>query len=249
MIDLHCHIVPNVDDGASDLNESIEMIRAQVRQGVTEICLTPHMRIDMFCTSDDKIAQEYRQLVHRLKEEHIQVKLRVSREYFYDTEFRKRLRDGKVMPMGDFRVLLLEFGLEVPSEILPEASKRVQEAGFTPMFAHVERYRAVQKDIELVKQLMDMGTVIQINAGALLGDDGKQLKNVAWSLLRKGYVSVIASDAHGIRDRVPNLRRCYTLLEKEIGRKNAEILLCRNPEAILRNTEESSDAESGTHRP
>ena len=153
------------------------------------------------------------------------------------------------MPMGDFRVLLLEFGLEVPSEILPEASKRVQEAGFTPMFAHVERYRAVQKDIELVKQLMDMGTVIQINAGALLGDDGKQLKSVAWSLLRKGYVSVIASDAHGIRDRAPNLRRCYTLLEKEIGRKNAEILLCRNPEAILRNTEESSDAESGTHRP
>lgn len=238
MIDLHCHILPNVDDGASDLNESVEMIRAQVRQGVTEICLTPHMRIDMFCTPDEKIAVEYRQLIQRLEEEHIRVKLRVSREYFYDSEFRKRLREGKVIPMGDFHVLLLEFGLEVPSEILPEASKRVREAGFTPLFAHVERYRAVQKDIELVKELMDVGTVIQINAGALLGDEGKLLKNVAWSLLRKGYVNVIASDAHGSRERTPNLRRCFNLLEKEIGRKNADILLCRNPEAILRNTEE-----------
>lgn len=238
MIDLHCHIMPNVDDGASDLNESIEMIRAQVRQGVTEICLTPHMRIDMFCTPDERIAQEYRQLVQRLEEEHIRVKLQVSREYFYDSEFRKRLRDGKVIPMGDFRVLLLEFGLEVPTEILPEASNRVREAGFTPLFAHVERYRAVQKDMELVKELMDMGTVIQINAGALLGEEGKLLKSVAWSLLRKGYVNVIASDAHGSRERIPNLRRCYNLLEKEIGRKNADILLCRNPEAILRNTEE-----------
>lgn len=249
MIDLHCHILPHVDDGASDLNEAVAMIRAQVRQGVTEICLTPHIHAETFCASDEQIAAEYRRLLRRLEKARIRVKLRLSRQYFYDTDFRRLLREGRVVPLGDYRVLLLEFGVEVPAEILPEASKRVQEAGFIPMFVHVERCRAVQKDMELVKQLVDMGTIIQVNAGALLGEEGKPVKDVAWSLLRRGYVHVVASDAHGSRERTPNLRRCFKLLEKEIGRQNAQILLYRNPEAILRNTEESSDAESGTHRP
>lgn len=237
MIDLHCHILQNVDDGPANLKQAMGIIRAQTRQGVTELCLTPHLHAGVFDASDEAVDDEFRVLERQVAAENIQIVLHITREYFYDSEFRRLLQEGNVTPLGDYRVLMLEFGTEVPAEILPEAAKRVLNAGYTPMFAHVERYRAVHKDCELVKQLMDMGVIVQINAGALLGDDGKALKNMAWSLLRRGYVSVVASDCHDLKDRAPNLRRCYALLEKEVGRENAQILLSRNPEAILRFTE------------
>lgn len=226
--------MPNVDDGAYTAEEAMELLRMEVHQGVSEICLTPHFRVDLFCTPDEKIQSEYRKLYKLAKEAELPLQLYLSREYYYDAEFCKRLEKGAVIPIGAYNTLLLEFDYNASAATLLEAAARVSAAGYNPMYAHVERYRAIQKDAALAQKLVQAGVLLQVNADALLGDDGRQYKRTAWSLLENGCVNMVVSDAHNMKQRAPHLRRCATLLEQEIGKENAEILLHHNPLAVLR---------------
>lgn len=232
MIDLHCHILPYVDDGAFDMDVALELLEMEAEQGVTQICLTPHLRSEMFETPDKKILAMYDRLRQTAEENGIPVVLNLSREYYYDPQFRRALSAGQVIPMGG-QVLLVEFSYNSDFSVLEEAAQAVFAAGYQPMFAHVERYRVIQKNPDLVERLMDMGVRIQVNAGSILGSDGRYEKKTARYLLKNFLVFAVASDAHDPRSRVPNLGKCWKFLEKKFSRDYAEELLYTNPLSIF----------------
>lgn len=231
MTDLHCHILPCVDDGASNTSEALELLEQEAAQGIDTVCLTPHLRGHMFHTPDTELLQAYGRF--RTAAEQLPIRLYLSREYYYDDGFRRLLGSGQLLPMGNQRVLLVEFSYTAPFRVLAEAAEEVLQAGYRPMFAHVERYAPIQEMPELVRKLIDMGVTIQVNANSVIGKDGWTIRRVSRRLLKLGLVHVIASDAHDPVHRAVNLEKCSAWLTRKFGREYAQRLMTENPNEIL----------------
>ena len=233
LADIHCHLMPYVDDGAYDEEESLALLKQEVEQGVRSICLTPHLRVDMFETSDEEIQRHFDMVRQLAREAALPLELCHSREYHFDRLFRERLEGGRLRPLGAGNTLLVEFGGRHSREEILDAVKMVGEAGYVPLIAHVERYAPLHQEWGFAYTLREFGAMLQLNAGSVLGQEGLRQRLLCRKLLQKNLVTVIASDAHDTRIRTPQLRQCAEHLESKYGRKTAELLLSGNPKAIL----------------
>ena len=229
MIDIHCHLLPYVDDGANDLDEAKQLLLSEAEQGVTDLCFTPHLRAGMFETPDEKIRFQFDRLVPVAKE--LGLRVCVSREYHCDELLWEKLDAGTVLPIGA-GVILTEFSSAHGAEHMKSAVKRIREYGFTPLVAHVERYPA--SDADLIRELRSAGALIQINADAVLGYDGRFVKKFAWELLGSDLADVVASDAHGTFDRPVRMRECMAAITKKMGKEPAEKVMLLNPNKIIK---------------
>ena len=233
LVDLHCHLIPFVDDGAYDEEECLELLRMEAAQGVRTICLTPHLRAEMFETTDEEIARHFEQVLTLAREAELPLQFYHSREYHFDRILRKRLVERSLRPLGDGNTILLEFsGRHSDVEIL-DAVKLVRSMGYTPLIAHVERTLPLLKDWNFAYVLREAGALLQCNAGSVLGREGLRQKLLCKKLLQQKLPTVIASDAHDTEIRVPELERCAGYLEEKYGRGLARKLLCSSPKAIL----------------
>lgn len=232
-VDLHCHAMPYVDDGAADTEEAVELIHSEVEQGVTDICLTPHLRFGRYNTTDEKVKAGFDRLRDEIFDANVRVRLYLSREYFYDEQFVRALSAGTILPIGPHKVVLVEFDNAAPVRVLAEASKQIQDAGYRPMIAHVERLQAIQEDVTLARKLIDTGALMQMNAATLLGQEGYMPKHTAKALLDNQCVHVIASNSHDTEERTPALNRCFSYIERKYSANIAELLMNINPAAIL----------------
>lgn len=233
LVDLHCHVMPFVDDGAYDEDECLELLRKEAEQGVRTICLTPHLRAGMFESSDEEIARHFVMVQDLVRENELPLALYYSREYHFDRGFRKLLAEGGLRPMGRGNTLLVEFGSRHGDTEILEAVALVQKAGFTPLIAHVERYHPIQQDWTFAQTLREAGALLQLNAGSVLGHEGLRQKMLCKKLLQKNLATVIASDAHDATQRVPELALAAQHLDAKYGRAAAQALLITNPKAIL----------------
>lgn len=233
MIDVHCHILPYVDDGAENMDEALDLLFMEAAQGVSEICLTPHLRSGMFTSSDEKVILQFERLKQRVNTEGIPIQLFLSREYFYDTAFLEILEQKTALAMGSRNVVLVEFHYSVSSDTLLSAAQHIRQTGYQPLFAHLERYECIQNQPSIALDLINTGTMIQVNADSILGLEGRKKKNTSHWLLKNHCVFIVASDAHDTRFRVPHLKKCETCLDRLIGREYRTQLLYRNPLLLL----------------
>ena len=238
LADLHCHLMPYVDDGAYDEEECLELLKQEAEQGVRSICLTPHLRADMFESSDEEVALHFAMAQRLAEEAALPLKLYCSREYHFDRIFRSRLAKGELRPLGEGKTLLVEFGGRHSGEEILESVALVKHAGWQPLIAHVERYLPLHQDWAFAHELREAGALLQVNAGSVLGREGLRQKQLVKRLLQKDLVDVIASDAHDSRIRVPELALCAQQIEKKYGRGPARRLLGDNPRAILQGSKE-----------
>ena len=200
----------------------------EAAQGVKAVCVTPHLRQGMFETPDAALRRQYERLCGIA--DSVGIRLYLSREYHYDSLFREKLREGSLLPIGE-KTILTEFSAAHSAEQLLSAVKEIRSYGYVPLIAHVERYPAA--DIETAEALRGEGALIQLNADAVLGHEGRYLKKRAWALLKAGLADVIATDAHDTEQRPPRLRECYTKLAKKTGIETADRLLKLTPKKIL----------------
>ena len=228
MTDVHCHLLPYVDDGAHDLEEAAELLKLEAAQGVTTVCVTPHLRQEMFETPDEILRRQYERLSKIA--EGFGITLCLSREYHYDGLFREKLHQHQILPIGRNGVLV-EFSYSDSRDQMLCAMGEILNSGYVPIIAHVERYAATTPD--LISDLKNAGARIQVNADAVLGRDGRYAKKLAWTLLRADLVDVVASDAHDTAERPPRLAQCYKKLIKKLGAETASRLTERNPEMLL----------------
>lgn len=238
LVDIHCHLMPYVDDGAYDRDECLELLKMEAEQGVRTICLTPHLRADMFESTDEIVLQHFADVQELVREAELPLKLYHSREYHFDRIFRKRLARGELRPLGEGDLLLVEFGSwESPLELL-EAVTMVRAAGWRPLIAHVERCSALHEDWQFARELCEAGACLQINAGSILGREGLRQRLLCRKLLQNELVHAVASDAHDTGLRLPELGACEQVLERKYGQRMARQLLCCNPQAILEGAKE-----------
>ena len=233
IIDLHCHILPYVDDGSVTKEEADALLDMFVSQGVRAICCTPHLRKGMFETSDEDIKEQFAQLKQRAADRGINVRFFLSREYHADALFLKHMKNDDLLSLGKRKTVLIEFSHAHTEDNIRNCIKRIKKFGYRPLIAHLERYPALYNDLDAVEELIRLGARIQVNAGSILGHEGR--KQAVWvrKLLRAGLVHIVASDAHDTEYRPPELEKCFQYLEKRYGHEYAYNLMYRNPKKIL----------------
>ncbi|MBR4863372.1 MAG: hypothetical protein IKU07_02245 [Oscillospiraceae bacterium] len=231
MVDLHCHILPDMDDGARDVRESLAMAQLALERGTTQLVATPH------CHTDG--AEAVNRAIEFLREQLQCVGLPLAvfpgMEIFADENTARLLQDGKLLTLGGSRYPLVEFAFECDERLPRRLLRQLVEAGYRPVVAHPERYTYIQQEPRLLNDWLDMGCLLQLNKGSFSGQFGPRCQALAFSLVARGYAAVISSDGHGFDRRTPTLDRTWDLICQDFSPRAAEMLLQENPRRILRN--------------
>ncbi len=222
MIDIHSHVLHGIDDGSPNIETSIELIKYEAKQGVTDLFVTPHFNKFRGYLSDYQHNQKlFNELRQRVEDEKIDIRLHLGTEIYYDQHTLKHLSDKTVSPLGHSSFVLIEFSLDDESEDVPEAINNLTAKGYTPIIAHPERYPYMQKP-EIYYHLRRMGAQIQINASSILGQYGRKIKKLCCQLIDQGYVDFVASDIHSFRQA--SLLDAYQAVCKKFDQQKAQDL-------------------------
>lgn len=233
-IDVHCHILPGIDDGPTDLAQAVELARALVDDGITTVCATPHQlgrydRLNSAEVVEDGIAE----LAAELSAAEIPLELLVGGDVRVDERLPTLLDAGEIVSLaGAGRHLLLELPYELLVDPLP-AIILLQQRGLQAIMTHPERHPYLAESESLLRGWVERGAVIQLTAGSLLGDFGRRAHAQAWEIVDWGLASLVATDAHDVRRRPPCLTQALQLLTRELGTDLARQLCIDNPLRVL----------------
>lgn len=237
MIDLHCHILPGVDDGAPDLNTALEMARMAWDSGVTAMVATPHCNLPRGQRGNyisRELAERFSRLRRELRQAGIPLQLYTGMEVFCTPDTEQLLLAGKLSTLAGSHYMLVEFYFDESAAYMTGQLEGLLRHGVIPLVAHPERYDPVQRDPELARRWREMGCALQLNKGSLLGSLGSRAETTSHYLLRRGLAQAVASDGHGVSHRTPHMGQVRRLLEALCQPEYVHILLEENPRRILR---------------
>lgn len=220
MIDLLCHILPGVDDGARTLEESITMARYAVKEGITHVLATPHHMSGAWRNEKQTIAHLVEELQTELDARNIPLTVFPGQEVRIYDELLEDIEKNKIQFIDEQnRYLLIAFP---PTEIPRGAGQLIfdlQVKGIIPVIVHPELNKAIQQQPRRLKRLVDKGALVQLTAGSYTGSYGKQVKKLSSQLIAANLVHFIASDAH---DNAFQMKKAYRMLEKEYSEDRVE---------------------------
>ena len=234
LIDIHCHTMPDVDDGARGEEMSLAMLRIAASEGITHVILTPHHKPGHRNVSAAGIVERTKHLQALCDASDINVALHTGCELYYYREALPLIEDRQIVPLAGSQYLLCEF---YPGESYTEIRNALYELlafGVRPVIAHVERYAEVTEDVSRVEELVHMGAFIQVNALTVTGHYGRGLKSFAKRLLKTGLVDFIASDAHNTDSRAPRLREAHRYVVAKYGEEYAHRIFYENAMRVIR---------------
>ena len=232
MVDIHCHALYGVDDGADNIEESAAMLRQAKSQGVEAVVLTPHYRHGMFPYNKEKITEHFEKLKPLAGDLGVDVCL--GCEYHVNSRITEALTSGRCLSLAGGDFVLTEYSFETEYSYINEQTRRLLSYGYIPVIAHVERYGCFLKSPKLCAELSNAGAYIQVNADSILGLAGKAAEKFCKKLLKHEWADIVASDAHGVKERASHLGECREHIVKKYGEGYAELLLERNPRRIIR---------------
>lgn len=237
MIDIHSHILPEIDDGAGSLDAAITMAMMAVSSGVQAIVATPHCNIPLSYQNyyTQALLEHFFAYQDVLKSEKIPLQLFLGMEIFGTEQVPKMLADKRVIPLNNSRYPLIEFDFGEDPDLVEWILDEVRKQGFTPVIAHPERYSFVQKRPELVWEWIQKGYLTQVNKDSILGNFGNKIYELAHLLLEHRWVSCVASDAHGFGFRTTSMDGVRNRLLEQYPAGFVKELMLQNPYKILAN--------------
>ncbi|MCF1283504.1 capsular polysaccharide biosynthesis protein Cps4B [Streptococcus sinensis] len=238
MIDIHSHIIFDVDDGPNTIEDSRALLEESYRQGVRTIVSTSHRRKGMFETPEEKIAANFKQVQELAKEIADDLTILYGAEIYYTSDVLEKLEQGRIPKLGGTTYALIEFSMSTPYKEIHSALSNVLRLGLTPVVAHIERYHCLENDEKRVRELINMGCYMQINSSSVLkpklfGDKYKFMKKRAQFFLDHDLVHFVASDMHNLASRPPYLKEAYDIIAKKYGESYAEQIFRKNQEILL----------------
>jgi protein-tyrosine phosphatase len=231
-VDLHCHWIARIDDGARTDEESLAMLRGLREAGFDTVVATPHMRPGMFDNDRAMLEQAFAAMKPTLGAGGRLPAVHLSSEHFFDDVVFARLVKGQALPYPGGRAVLVELGRGALPVMLAHRFFDVKRAGLVPVLAHPERYDPVQKDDKCLDGLLDAGANLLLDVCSLVGKYGRSAQRAAEKLLEEDAYEAACSDAHRPSD-VDVVVRAIERLEKSVGVAEAERLLASGPRGIL----------------
>lgn len=233
MIDLHSHIIPNVDDGSRTINESIEILNEAKKVGFSDVILTSHYILDYNETN----AEELVILKEKLQEKINDISLHSGMEIYIDEKITELIQSKKVLTLAGSRYLLMELPLSNNVNYLDYVVYSLQNNNIIPIIAHPERYSAVQNNYKIVEEYREKGCLIQSNYASILGYYGKGAQKTVKMLLKNNFVDFLGSDCHRRNSIYPNIPKAIKKITKIIGKDEFYKISTVNPQRVLNNEE------------
>lgn len=232
IIDMHCHILPGVDDGAVSMDDALAMARQALDSGITHVVATPHYNYYGSATLNE-IKNAYLELTDALEYEQLPLRVQLGMEILASEDLPERLKAGKVWTYPGSRYFLVEFLPRRSVQYMERVLTGCEEAGFLPVVAHPERYSAIREDPRILHKWKERGYGIQLNRDSLFGGFGKHTAHCAWYILQQRMVNCIASDAHDPQIRNQNWQRAFDLFDRECDPRKIHKCLRTVPQKIL----------------
>lgn len=194
-VDIHSHLIPNIDDGSQSMEQSIEMIEALIQLGFKKIITTPHIHPN-YPNHPEVILSGLENLQKELSKLELEIELEAAAEYYVDEVFHKKVKEkGLILSFGGKHVLVESSFLNKP--VFFEAVMfDLQSAGYTPVLAHPERYRFLEGRLDWLEELKSMGVLLQVTLGSIGGYYGTKPERIGKSLLKNEMVDFLGSDLH-----------------------------------------------------
>ncbi len=192
-VDMHSHVLPGIDDGAKNPEESIVLIKKMMRLGIKKIIATPHIMADYYKNNEETIGNALNILKAELKRQQIDIEVEAAAEHYFDETLEGRINNHTLMTMGDNYVLFELSFISRPKNIF-EIIKKMKDLGYKPILAHPERYSYM--DIAQLKAIRESGCDLQLNTISLTGYYGKDAKKTAENLVDNQLIDFMSSDMH-----------------------------------------------------
>ncbi len=197
--DMHSHLIPGIDDGAKDMDTSLELIRGMQELGYSKIITTPHILWDMYKNTSEVILEKLELVRAAVKEAGIKMEIQAAAEYFLDEHVEELLAEKKPLLTIHKNWVLCEFSLAYPSHSLKSILFDMQMQGYQPVIAHPERYIYLENNKTFYDELKDIGCLFQLNLPSIDGFYGKSVKELAQYIAKKNYYDLIGTDLHNDR--------------------------------------------------
>lgn len=234
LVDIHNHCLPGVDDGAKDMDETLQMLRIAAEEGIEHMIVTPHYKRGRFTVSSKEIESLIDTVQKELKLQNIPIQLYPGNEHFYGSITVPSLNEGTANTMAGSNYVLVEYYPNTDYHTIKNTLNDLILEGYYPILAHVERYEMINK-VSLVEELIEMGVYIQVNASSVTGSLGRKTKSFIKKLMKADCVHFVGTDAHGQEKRAPILKECSNYITKKFGSDYSMDLLYYNPMMIIKN--------------
>lgn len=238
MIDIHSHIIYGVDDGPKNLEDSLNLIEEAYKQGIRKIVATSHRRKGMFETPEEKIFSNFNDLKAKVNTVYPDLELHYGAELYFTLDVLKKL-EGRTLPtLANSNYVLIEFSSNTRYKEIFSAVDSIILLGLRPILAHIERYNCLENNKDYVKELINKGALIQVNASSVLKtklfrDKHKIYKKRTKYFLDNNLVHFVATDMHNLTNRKPHLKEAYELVSSKYGVETAKKLFENNQKLIF----------------
>ena len=233
MIDLHSHFLPGVDDGASDMDMCLAMLRQAQDAGITHLLATPHVNEHSTTDAIEKIHNTFQKVQQKSNDSGFTIQLQLAAEVRFDSQILTWSVNDWVLAGGNKKYLIFELPIQGLPLNLEEIIFKLGLKHITPILAHPERNTYIQRNPGRLTKWIELGCLMQMNAGSITGHFGSGIADLSWHLMRNNNIHFVCSDAHDTKKRkYDQFRRAYDRVAQKINTKYADYLFRVNPQKI-----------------
>jgi protein-tyrosine phosphatase len=235
-VDLHAHILPGVDDGARNLEETVRMLRLAYKEGIRTIIATPHFvagaknaPVDLLRLKCEQVQQEAEKIDQNMR-------ILLGNEIYYSDSVPEALQSGTALTLAGSRYVLIEFSPKETFKNIFRGLGGLVRAGYLPILAHMERYDCLHKKEDLAIELINLGCYLQMNSGSLIGGLLDTEAKYRRKLVAQGLIHFLGSDCHDDKERIPSMLRAKQQLQKKCEEELLNRIFYEHPFRVLDNT-------------
>lgn len=233
IIDVHSHVLSEIDDGSSSEKESLQMLKMAEKQGVTSIIVTPHYSMEFKNTNSELIRQKCRNLEQKLLQKTGKgIRLYPGQEIFYSEEVISLLDKGKLLTLADSPYVLVEFHPAAPYSYIFASIRNLVYAKYSPIIAHVERYSVLRKKGRL-EELLEIGAELQMNYRRIEGKWYQETTRWCRAMLKAKNIQYLGTDMHNKKERRPEILGAEAWMKKHLEASYIKAITYKNAKKIL----------------
>lgn len=217
MIDIHNHLLINVDDGPKSAEETLNLLKQAIEQGITDIIVTPHHHSGNYVTPASVVKKKMLEVESIISDNNLQVTVHAGQEIRINDVLIEELRSGESLTLANSNYILVEFSFTELRDDVDEVFAALREMGLTPIIAHPERCRPLVDNEHILAGLIKDGALGQVTAASVCGEFGSELQENSLKLIKKGLIHIVASDAHHAEYRPFMSKEAFEIIENELG--------------------------------
>lgn len=233
MVDIHSHLIHNIDDGAKSLEDTIQIIKEASQNGFNKIVTTPHYIEDYYEFSNT--SDIVKALQKKIEQIGIDMQVYTGHEVYINLNITDLIKENKLQTINNSKYLLIELPMQAKPIYAEKILFNIINLGIIPIIAHPERYVYVQQDENILDNMINSGALLQGNFGSIVDMYGRNARKTLEKLLKKDKISFMASDVHRPNSIYIKMPKIIKKLEKIVGRQQVELLTNTNPSLVLEN--------------